>query len=148
MSRKALILGAVLAAALTAATTASAQQVTVTVIQVRASNDGEKFTDPALGALGRKLERAYPFRNFKLVGSQSQTGNIGGTLNFALQGGMAMSLGLSGFAAPMVSLRVVVTRAAEQVMDSNLRVCSGKPLILSFPWNADRLIVVITPAVR
>jgi len=147
MLRKALSLGLVLVL-VTSVTAASAQQVTVTVIQVRASNEGEKHVDPALGGLGKRLQRTYPYKNYKLVGSQTLAGKIGGKLNFALQGGMAMALGLTGYVAPMVSMRVVVTRGGTQVMNSDLRVGSRRPLILSFPWGVNRLIVVITPTVR
>ena len=146
MIRNVLILMAVLAV-LSSATIASAQNVSVTVIQVRASNQGAKFTDPALGTLGKRLERTYPFKSYKLVGSQTQAGRIGGTLKFALQGGMAMSLGLTSYAAPMVSMRVIVKTARAKVMNATLRARSGRPLIIGFPWGADRLIIIITPRV-
>jgi len=90
----------------------------------------------------------YPYRNYKLVGRQTQRGKIGGSLNFALQDRMSLALGLTGFAAPMVSMTATVTRAGTQITKSNLTVASGHPLIMGFPWGANRLFVVITPSVR
>ena len=145
--RQALTILAALAALTTLARDAAAQAVTVTVMQVKASNPGEARVDPRIGPIGKRIAKIYRYRNYTLVGRQTRQGNIGGSLNFALQGGMSMALGLTGYAAPMVSLSAVVTRGGRQITNSRLTVASGHPLLLSFPWGANRLIVVITPSV-
>ena len=118
------------------------------MVQVRASNNGGDYVDPALGALGKRLKSTYPYRNYKKVGSSSKSAQTGGPLQFPLTGGMQLSLKLTGYAAPVVSIQAVVSKGAEQMTSTNLRVAKGGTVIISVPLGEDRLILAITVTVR
>jgi len=130
------------------AASANAQVVSVHVVQVRASNEGGESVDPTLGALGERLKQTYPYRNYKRVGSSTESGAVGASLHFALMGGMALTLDIQAYEEPMVSMRAAVTRGQEQLVGTNLKVRKGGTVIISVPLGADKLILAITPSVR
>ncbi|KPL00381.1 MAG: hypothetical protein AMK75_05475 [Planctomycetes bacterium SM23_65] len=127
---------------------AGAETVTVNVVQVLASNEGGDYVDPALGALGRRLKKTYPYRNYKKVGSSSQSSGVGGQLQFSLHGGMLLTLQVKSFKASVVSMLAVVTRGRKSLLTTNLTVASGRTVIIGVPVGTNRLILAITPYVK
>ena len=124
---------------------ACAQTITVRLVQVLASNQGAEYVDPTLGALGDKLKKRFPYRNFRKVGSSTSSGRVGGSIRFSLHGGMALTLGLKGYEAPMVLMRATVTSADAAITAMNLKVRASRTVILSVPLGVDALILAITP---
>jgi len=149
MRKKAIICGIMLTGVLCvmgiSGRSACAQTITVRLVQVLASNRGEEYVDPTLGALGDKLKKRYPYRNFRKVGSGSASGRVGGSVRFSLHGGMVLTLGLKGYEAPMVLMHATVTSAEEAITAMNLKVRESRTVILSVPLGADALILAITP---
>ncbi|HUW58813.1 MAG TPA: hypothetical protein VMZ92_19400 [Planctomycetota bacterium] len=127
---------------------AAAQNITVRVVQVLASNEGEDYVDPALGALGKRLKKTYPYRNYRQVGSSSQSGGVGGTLQFALHGGMLLTLDIKGCQETVVSMLAVVIQGRTRLLSTSLSVGSGRTMIINVPIGNDRLILAITPYVK
>ena len=127
---------------------ADAQTVTGRVVQVLASNEGGDYVDPALGALGRRLKRTYPYRNYKKVGSSAQSSRVGGQLEFGLHGGMRLTLDIKSCKIPVVSMLAVVTQGRRRVLSTNLTVTSGRTMIIAVPVGTNRLILAITPYVK
>jgi len=145
---RAVVLLGVLCVAGILARPAGAQAIRVSVVQVLASNRGEAHVDPALGALGAKLQKRYPYRNYRKVGSSTRSGNVGRKLQFALNGGMTLGLDLLGYRDPVVSMRATVTRGATRIVGMDLSVPKGRCTIISVPLGADTLILAITPTTQ
>ena len=127
---------------------AGAQTVTVRVVQVLASNEGGDYVDPALGALGRRLKRTYPYRNYRKVGSSAQSSPVGGQIRFSLHGGMRLTLNIKSCKIPVVSMLAVVSRGRKRLLTTTLTVSSGRTMIISVPVGTNRLILAITPYVK
>ena len=152
MLRNRVCLGVVLAGVVcltgTLSRPVSAETVTVNVVQVVASNEGEEYVDPALGALGRRLKRTYPYRSYRKGGSSTQSGAAGGTLQFALQGGMALTLDIKACKDMVVSMLAVVTGGRKRLLSTTLSVGNGRTVIIGVPLGKGRLILAVTPYVK
>lgn len=125
-----------------------AQEIKVRVIQVRASNTGKEEVDPSLGALGERIKRRYPYRNYKRVDTSYRSGGAGDTILFPLTGGLSLTLVLKGYQDPMVEMQATVRRAGAPILNTNLRVKAGRTMIISVPLARDTLILAITPYVK
>lgn len=141
------VIGAGLVAAL-GASSASAQTVSVHVVQVRASNEGGESVDPLLAGLGDRLKRQYPYKNYKRVGSDSESGEVGAVLRFDLTDGRTLTLTLSALDGDQVVMQASVTRGRETVINTSLKVRKGRTVLIGVPLGADKLVLAITPAVK
>jgi len=149
---KRLAYGMVLATALVCVTAmltrqAGAQTISVHVTQVLASNKGD-YVDPTLGALGERLKRTYPYRSYRKAGSSTRAGQVGETLEFDLSGAMMLTLQLTAYDDPVVTMRAAVTRGGTQLVGMNLQVKKGRSMIISVPLGDDKLILSIGPTVK
>jgi len=61
----------------------AAQEATVTVLAIRASNE-KKPIDPRLKELAAKLRKLFPYQHFELDSRQSQKGDLGKKITFRL----------------------------------------------------------------
>jgi hypothetical protein len=142
------VLSAAVCVGVTFAANVQAQTVTVNLTMVRASNNGPEFVDPSLGSLGGKLKKKFPYRNYRKVGSTSQSGALGGTLQFSLGEGVVLALHLTAYEDPVVTIRATVAKGRETVITVNLRVHKGQTAIISVPVGADAVFLAITPDVK
>ncbi len=126
------------------ASAAEAQTISVRVVQVRASNEGDGV-DKSLGFLGERIKRQFPgYKSYKRVDSDSKSGGVGETLTFGLSGGMTLSLTLAGFEGDQVSMRAVVGG----VVSTSIRAKSGHSTLIGVPSGGGKLILVITPTAK
>ena len=124
------------------ATASSAQAgVSVRVIQVRASNEGEEFMDPDLGDQADALKK-FPYKSFTKVGADTKGGDVNDTLEYGLANGSTLKVTIIALAEKVVTLQVVV----DKLMNTRLRVRSGRTVMISMPWGQDVLILAITPS--
>ncbi len=143
-----IIAAAVLACAALPAREAAAQTVSVHVVQVRASNEGGESVDPLLAGLIERIKRQYPYRNYKRVGSDSESGGVGDALSFNLYGDRSLALTIAGVEGDQVVLRAAVTRGRETIINTTLKVRNGRSFLIGVPLGGDKLILVITPTVK
>ena len=149
MLKRSLLYAAVPAVALVAlallAAPGSAQTLSVHVVQVRASNEGN-FVDPTLLGLGDRIKKQFPYRSYRRVGSDSQAGDVGGTLQFALAGDASLTIDLASFDDAKLTMHVAVNRGNDHVVDGNFKVKLGHTVLIGVPSGRDgKLILAITP---
>ena len=118
-----------------------AQEVTVRVSQIRASNAGEEFVDPALGELGKQLRAKYRYRSFKLVGSVSRAGAPDATVEYDLANQMKLAIKIGQPADNFVQLNLSIPN----VPAFTVRARNGATFLTSVPWGNDALILATTP---
>jgi hypothetical protein len=140
------ILTAALAFGLMGAMDARAETVAVNVVQVRASNEGGESVDAALGSLGERLKRQYPYRNYKRLGAESLSGAAGSELRFAVADHVLV-VRVESVADNQVTLRVSVARGRDTVVNTSMNVGAGRTFLIAVPLGADKLILAITPTV-
>ena len=135
---------AALAAWLLMVATASTAEagVSVRVIQVRASNKGKEFVDPALGDLGERLKKRFPYKNFRKVGEDTRQGDIGDALRYDLADGNVLNLTLVALKEKVVTMQMVV----EKLLNTKVRARLGAIFMIALPWNGDLLILAVTPS--
>jgi hypothetical protein len=128
---------------------ASAQTISVHVVQVRASNEGGEFVDPLLAGLGERLKKQYPgYRNYKRVGSDSESGAPGDALHYTLWGERALTLTLVAVEGDQVSMKMTVVRGRETIVNTSLKVRKGSTFLVAVPLGGDKLILAVTPTVK
>jgi len=115
--------------------------VKVRVIQVKASNKGEEGVDPALGDLGERLKKRFPYKNFKKVGDDTHQGGVGDKLEYGLANESTLTLTILEIVEKVVSMQAVVDKLSTKV-----RVRSGTTFIINVPWGEDLLILALTPS--
>ena len=138
-----------LAAAALWAAPATAQTVSVHVVQVRASNEGGEFLDPLLLGLGDRIKREYrQYRNFKRAGSDTEAGAVGQTLSFALLSGRTLTLTLDALDGDQISMQASVTRGNEAILNTALKVRKNRTVLIGVPNGDGKLILAITPTLK
>lgn len=120
----------------------------VAVTQVKASNAGPEFVDPALGRLGEVLKRKFGYRSFTRVSRSVRVIAQGGTGSYGLANGMALALKVEQVAAPMIKMKLALSEGGRAVSSFTVDVRSGGSFLASVPWGDDLLVLVICPTLN
>ena len=123
----------------------AAGDVRVQVTQIKASNAGDEAVDPALGDLGERLKRKYRYRNFKLVGSNSQSVAQGGSASYSLANGMTLTVKVTSVEGKNIGLTLTVSKGAAVVTSFSVRSRNRATFLANVPWGQDVLILAIRP---
>ena len=119
----------------------------VRVTQIKASNDGGDSVDPALGDLGRRLKRKYRYRNFKLVGSSTQSVGQGHSRAYKLANGMILKVKLVSVEGNTVKLGLTISKGGGTVTSFTVNARNGATFLANVPWGRDLLILAIRPGI-
>lgn len=115
----------------------------VRVTQIKASNDGNDSVDPALGDLGRRLKRKYRYRNFKLVGSSTQSVGKGQARAYRLANGMVLMVKFLSVEKDTVKLSISFVKGGKVVNSFTAGARNGATFLTSISWDRDLLILAI-----
>ena len=115
----------------------------VRVTQIKASNDGNDSVDPALGDLGRRLKKKYRYRNFKLVGSSTQSVGQGHSRAYKLANGMILMVKLLSVEKDTVKLSISFVKGGNVAHSFTAGARNGATFLSSISWGRDRLILAI-----
>ena len=125
----------------------AAEDVRVQVTQIKASNVGDDAVDPALGDLGERLKAKYRYRNFKLVGVNSQSVGQGRSASYALANGMTLTVKVASVDGNNIGLGLTIREDGGAVTSFSVRLRNGATFLTNVPWGQDVLILAIRPTV-
>ena len=121
----------------------AAGDVRVRVTQIKASNVGGDAVDRALGDLGRRLKAKYRYRNFTLVGVNSQSVGQGKSASYSLANGMTLTVKVISVEGNNIGLALTISKGGGAVTAFSVRSRNGATFLTNVPWGQDMLILAI-----
>jgi hypothetical protein len=119
-----------------------AADVAIAVTQVKASAEGPDFVDPALGDLGSQVKKQVPGKNFKLVGTASQSAAEGKSTDFVLANGMSLTVKVLSVKDKTIKLNLSIPNVVSLSVD----VRNNATFLTNVPWGKDKLVLAIRPS--